>query len=144
MRAQCNPFDSGSYPDQGIGDLSMTQRLQFPYQFDGRGRSSDVDEATWIRGLIEQVLFTAPGERVMRPDFGSGLRELVFAPNSPELAATTQFLVQGALQQWLADLITVESVAVEAVESKLSVTVQYQLLRSETRFRDTFTQEVGA
>jgi len=122
----------------------MSQRAQFPYQFDGRGRSSDVDEASWIRGLIEQVLFTTPGERVMRPDFGSGLRELVFAPNSPELAATTQFLVQGALQQWLDDLVLVESVEVEAVESSLTVTVQYLIRRSETRLRDSFTREAGA
>lgn len=122
----------------------MSQRAQFPYQFDGRGRSSDVDEASWIRGLIEQVLFTTPGERVMRPDFGSGLRELVFAPNSPELAATTQFLVQSALQQWLDDLVLVESVEVEAVESSLTVTVQYLIRRSETRLRDSFTREAGA
>jgi phage baseplate assembly protein W len=118
----------------------MSIRVHFPYQFDGRGRTREADEAAWIRGLIEQVLFTAPGERVMRPDFGSGLRELVFAPNSPELAATTQFLVQGALQQWLADLITVEAVEVEAVESRLSVTVQYLIRRTELRQRDTFVQ----
>ena len=49
------------------------------------------------------MLFTAPGERVNRPDFGSGLLQLVFAPNSDELAGATQFLVQGALQQWLGD-----------------------------------------
>ena len=118
----------------------MSIRVHFSYQFDGRGRTREADEAAWIRGLIEQVLFTAPGERVMRPDFGSGLRELVFAPNSPELAATTQFLVQGALQQWLADLITVEAVEVGAVESRLSVTVQYLIRRIELRQRDTFVQ----
>ena len=118
----------------------MTTRLHFPYQFDGRGRTRDDDEAVWIRGLIEQVVFTAPGERVMRPDFGSGLRELVFAPNSPELAATTQFLVQGALQQWLADLITVEAVEVEAVDARLSVTVQYLIRRTESRQRESFVQ----
>ena len=122
----------------------MSARVHFPFQFDGRGRTRQADEAIWIRGLIEQVLFTAPGERVMRPDFGSGLRELVFAPNSPELAATTQFLVQAALQQWLADLITVESVEVEAVESRLAVTVQYIIRRSEIRRRDTFAQGGGA
>jgi phage baseplate assembly protein W len=121
-----------------------TLRVHFPYQFDGRGRTREADEATWIRGLIEQVLFTAPGERVMRPDFGSGLRELVFAPNSPELAATTQFLVQGALQQWLADLITIEAVEVSAVESTLSVSVQYLIRRSGTRQRETFVQGAGA
>ncbi len=52
----------------------------------------------------------------MRPDFGSGLMQLVFAPNSVELAATTQFLVQGALQQWLGNLIALEAVEVEAVD----------------------------
>ena len=118
----------------------MTTRLHFPYQFDGRGRTREDDEAAWIRGLIEQVVFTAPGERVMRPDFGSGLRELVFAPNSPELAATAQFLVQGALQQWLAELITVEAVEVESVDARLSVTVQYLIRRTESRQRESFVQ----
>ena len=55
--------------------------LGYPYQFDSRGHTATAGEEGWIRGLIEQVLFTSPGERVMRPDFGSGLRELVFAPN---------------------------------------------------------------
>ncbi len=122
----------------------MSVRVYYPFQVDGRGRTREADESEWIRGLIHQVLFTAPGERVMRPDFGSGLRELVFAPNSPELAATTQFLVQGALQQWLADLITVEAVAVEAVDSRLSVTVSYVVLRSGDRRQDSFVQGGGA
>ena len=122
----------------------MTQRLHFPYCFDGHGRSREADEATWIRGLIEQVLFTAPGERVMRPDFGSGLRELVFAPNSPELAATVQFLVQGAPQQWLADLIQVESVEVGAVDARLAVQVQYRILRTSQRREDSFVQGASA
>lgn len=118
----------------------MTLRAAFPYRFDGRGHTRDDDESVWIRGLIEQVLFTAPGERVMRPDFGSGLRELVFAPNSPELAATTQFLVQSALQQWLGSLIRVEGIAVHALDSRLEVTVQYVVLRTEVRETHTFEQ----
>ena len=118
----------------------MTVRLHFPYQFDGRGRTSESDQAAWIRGLIEQVLFTSPGERVMRPEFGSGLGELVFAPNSPELAATTQFLVQGALQQWLGDLIAVDAVEVSAVESRLSVTVQYVIRGTESHQQNTFVR----
>ncbi len=105
--------------------------LRYPYQFDGRGRTAEVDEEAYIRGLIEQVLFTAPGERVMRPDFGSGLMQLVFAPNSVELAATTQFLVQGALQQWLGALIALEAVEVEAVDSALRVTVRYVIRRTQ-------------
>jgi hypothetical protein len=118
----------------------MNTRVHFPYQFDGRGHTREDDQSTWVRGLIEQVLFTAPGERVMRPDFGSGLRELVFAPNSPELAATTQFLVQGALQQWLSDLITVDSVQVQAVDSRLSITVRYALLGSDSIEEEIFVQ----
>ncbi len=118
----------------------MSVRVHFPYQLDGRGHTREDDEATWIRGLIEQLLFTAPGERVMRPEFGSGLRELVFAPNSPELAATTQFLVHSALQQWLSDLIIVEAVQVEAVESTLTVAVSYRIRRNNTQVTDTFVQ----
>ncbi len=106
--------------------------LFYPYQFDGRGRTAEAAEEAYIRGLIEQVLFTSPGERVMRPDFGSGLMQLVFAPNSPELAATTQFLVQGALQQWVGSLIALEAVEVEAVESALRVTVRYAIRRTGT------------
>jgi hypothetical protein len=77
--------------------------------------------------MIEQVLFTSPGERVNRPDFGSGLMQLVFQPNSSELATTTQFLVQGALQQWLGELIEVIAVEVENIDSKLQVIVQYTI-----------------
>lgn len=112
--------------------------LSYPYRIDGRGRSAVDSEELWIRGLIEQVLFTSPGERVMRPDFGSGILQLVFAPNSPELAATTQMLVHGALQQALADLIVVENLGVEAFDSTLRITVQYVIRRSEIRLLQTF------
>ena len=114
----------------------MNQR--FPYQSDGRGRTAEANEEAYIRGLVEQVLFTAPGERVMRPEFGSGLMQLVFAPNSPELAATTQFLVQGALQQWLGNLLTLEGVEVEAIDSTLRVTVRYVIKRTQAAQVATF------
>jgi phage baseplate assembly protein W len=104
--------------------------LRYPYQIDGRGRTAEAGEEDYIRGLIEQVLFTSPGERVMRPDFGSGVMQLVFAPNSSELAATTQFLVQAALQQYLGNLIALEGVEVESVESTLRVTVRYAIRRT--------------
>lgn len=110
----------------------------YPYRFDGRGRTAEAGEEAWIRGLIEQVLFTAPGERVMRPDFGSGLMQLVFAPNSPELAAATQLLVHGALQQWLGNLVTLQGVEVEAEESTLRVTVRYVIRRSQLAQEATF------
>ena len=102
--------------------------LDYPYRFDGRGRTATTAAADHVRDLIEQVLFTAPGERVMRPDFGAGLLALVFEPNSATLAATTQFLVQSGLQQHLAGVISVSAVTVENVDSTLEVTVQYVLL----------------
>lgn len=100
----------------------------FPYRFDGRGRTADAaDRAGHVRELIEQLLFTAPGERVMRPDFGSGVAQLVFAPNSPELAGATQMLVQGALTQFLSEWITVREVRVETEDATLHVSVAYSL-----------------
>lgn len=107
--------------------------IDYPFRFDNRGHTAEPTADEHIRDLIEQVLFTAPGERVNRPSFGSGLMRLVFAPNSDEMAATTQFLVQGALQQWLGDLIQVEDVQVAAEESALSVTVQYVVRRTQER-----------
>ncbi len=108
-------------------------QVDHPFHFDHRGRTAETDADDHLRDLIEAVLFTAPGERVNRPTFGCGLRQLVFAPNSDELAAATQLLVQGALQQWLGDLIEVEEVAVEATDATLRVTVQYVVRRAQQR-----------
>jgi len=117
-------------------------QINYPFRIDGRGRTACTDQDAHIRDLVEQVLFTAPGERVNRPDFGSGLMQLVFAPNSDELATATQFLVQGALQQWLGDLIQVEAVEVVSEESTLEVTVQYIVRRNQQRQVAQFTRGV--
>jgi phage baseplate assembly protein W len=114
----------------------------FPFHTSSLGRTALAGEDQHIRDLIEQVLFTSPGERVNRPDFGSGLMQLVFAPNSPELAAATQLLVQGALQRWLGDLILVEAVQVESEDSTLRVLVQYSILRTQERQVAQFSREV--
>ncbi|HEY5306877.1 MAG TPA: GPW/gp25 family protein [Casimicrobiaceae bacterium] len=112
--------------------------LDHPYHFDGRGRTATTDALEHIRDLIEQVLFTAPGERVMRPDFGAGLLALVFEPNSSTLAATTQFLVQSGLQQHLSELIAVNAVTVENDDAALRVTVAYTVLADGTAQQATF------
>jgi phage baseplate assembly protein W len=96
-----------------------------PYGIDGRGATAETSHDTHLRDLIEWVLFTNPGERVMRPTLGSGVLGLVFAPNSPELAATTQILISSALQTWLGNLISVQSVAVTSDDSTLSITVNF-------------------
>lgn len=118
--------------------------LDFPYRFDALGRTATTSVEDHVRDLIEQVLFTAPGERVMRPDFGSGLLALVFQPNSITLAATTQMLVQGALQQYLSNLIAVQSVDVTNDDAALRVNVVYTLLRDRTTQSATFAIPGGA
>jgi phage baseplate assembly protein W len=110
----------------------MTQ-IDHPLGFDGRGRTAETTLDDHVRDLIEQVLFTNPGERVNRPDFGSGVLQLVFAPNSAELAATSQFLVQGALHQWLGDLVEVEAVEVDSDDATLRVTVAYGVRYGQRR-----------
>ena len=115
-------------------------QVDYPLHFDGRGRTADATEADHVRDLIEQVLFTAPGERVNRPTFGSGVARLVFAPQGDALAAAAQLAVQGALQQWLGDLIQVEAVQVEAEDATLRVSVQYVLRRTQQRQAAQFTR----
>lgn len=116
--------------------------LSFPFRFDHRHRTAGAEREAHIRQLIEQVLFTAPGERVNRPDFGSGLMQLVFAPNSEQLGAATQMLVQGALQQWLGELIQVEAVEVVADDAALRVTVRYVVLQTQSTQVAEFTREL--
>ncbi len=96
-----------------------------PLAVDGRGRTAESSPARHLRDLIEMVIFTAPGERVMRPTFGSGVLGLVFAPNGPELATTTQYLVAGAIQAWLGDKLELGEVTVSAVDATLTITVTY-------------------
>ena len=110
----------------------------YPLRFDGRGRTAEVGGDQHVRDMIEQVLFTAPGERLNRPSFGSGLMQLVFAPGGEELATATQFLVQGALQQWLGDLIALEAVDVRSEDGVLSVTVRYVVRRTQERQQAEF------
>lgn len=115
--------------------------VDYPYRIDGRGRTAVTSDDDWIRDLIEQILFTIPGERVNRPDFGCGLMQLVFAPNSNELAAATQFAVGAALQQWLGDLVQLQTVRVEAEDAQLRVTVEYVVVRTQQERAAQFTRE---
>jgi phage baseplate assembly protein W len=103
--------------------MARTDYFDFPYQIDGRGRTAETGEDDHILDLIYQVLFTNPGERVNRPDFGCGIGQLTFMPNSPALAAATQFLVQGSLTRWLDTVIAVQQVEVVAQDNALMVHV---------------------
>jgi phage baseplate assembly protein W len=102
----------------------MTQ-IAFPYRIDGRGRTADADLGTHIQDLIQQTLFVSPGERVNSPTFGSGLLGMTFEPAGDAVAAAAQLAIQAALQQWLGDLIHVQSVQVTGSDATLAVTVRY-------------------
>jgi phage baseplate assembly protein W len=114
--------------------------IDFPFHFDNRGRTSTTDDDDHIRDMIEEFLFTNPGERVNRPDFGSGLLQMVFAPNSPEIASALQFTIQAGLQRWLGDVIVAQKVEVTSEDSTLSVLVQYVIKRTNQTQTATFTQ----
>jgi phage baseplate assembly protein W len=108
--------------------------IDFPFHFDNSGRTASTSEDDHIRDMIEQFLFTNAGERVNRPDFGSGVLQLVFAPNSPELASALQFTIQAGLQRWLGDLIEVQALEVSSEDATVRVNVRYRVRRTqETR-----------
>lgn len=114
--------------------------IAYPFHIDDRNRIAEADWSEHIRQMIEQVLFTTPGERVNRPTFGSGLMQLIFAPNSQDLNSAVELMVQGALQEWLGELIQVESLVVETEETKLKVTVTYIIRRNQQREVAQFEQ----
>ena len=120
--------------------MTTSLNLAFPFGFDASGHTAQTDPLAHINQMIEQILFTSPGERVNRPTFGSGLLRLVFAPNGDALAAATQLTVQGNLQQWLGDVIQVNEVQVEDVDAELRVVVRYTVRATQESRTDVFRQ----
>jgi phage baseplate assembly protein W len=114
--------------------------IAFPFRIDGRGRTMSTPDASYVRELVEQLVFTTQGERVNRPTLGSGLMALVLEPARGDLATATQLLVQGALQQWLGDLLEVGSVEVTSGDGTLTVVVRYRVRRTGEVRVETFRQ----
>ena len=114
--------------------------IDYPFHFDDKGRTAATNDNDHIRDMIEQLLFTSPGERVNRPDFGSGLMQMVFAPNSPELAAALQFTLQAAVDRWLGDLIEVRKLEVTSQDARLTVDLIYALKKTGETRRETFVR----
>ncbi len=117
--------------------------IDYPFHFDDKGRTATTTDADHVRDMIEQLLFTNPGERVNRPDFGSGLMQMVFAPNSPELAAALQFTVQAALDRWLGDVIEVRGLEVTSRDATLTVDLAYAIRRTGETRQETFSRGVA-
>jgi hypothetical protein len=116
--------------------------IDFPFHFDGRGRTATTGDDEHVRDMLEQLIFTSPGERVNRPDFGSGVLQLVFAPNSPELAAALQFTMQAAIQRWLGDVVDLQALDVSSEEATLRIDVQYVVRRTNQLQTASFSRAV--
>jgi phage baseplate assembly protein W len=114
--------------------------IDYPFHFDDKGRTAATSDNDHIRDMIEQLLFTSPGERVNRPDFGSGLMQMVFAANSPELAAALQFTLQAALDRWLGDVVEVRKLEVTSQDATLTVELVYAVRKTGETHRETFTK----
>lgn len=117
-------------------------QIDYPYHIARNGRTAQTSADQHIRDLIEQVLFTVPGERVNRPTFGCGLMQMVFGANSPEIATATQFIVQSSLQQWLGELIQINQVDVQSEDSTLRVNVVYTVRGSQQQQQAQFRRQV--
>ena len=117
--------------------------IDYPFHIDSRGRTASCNDAAHVRDMLEQLLFTNAGERVNRPDFGSGLMQLVFAPNSPELAAALQFTMRAAIQQWLGDVLELQLLEVESIDAVLRITIRYALRRTGEVRTDTIERSVA-
>lgn len=119
--------------------------VRLPFEIDAglRRVRTEADRSAYIRQLMMQVLLTSPGERVDRPDFGCGVRRMVFAPNNPATASFTQVLVFQALNDWLGDVIAVEQIDVTADATSggatLSIAITYR--DRETGRTDVLNQE---
>jgi phage baseplate assembly protein W len=121
----------------------MSKYMGYPFQVNAYGRTTVTSRNEHVRDMIKQLLFTNPGERVNRPDFGCGLLQLVFGLPNDALMATVQYSVHGALQRWLGDIIEVQEVSVrqglsELEEGMLHVTVVYVRMDSGELLSDVF------
>jgi uncharacterized protein len=118
--------------------------LDFPFHLDLRRRTAETDDDDHLRDMIRMVLFTSPGERVNRPDFGCGLKQLVFAPASDAIAAATRQLVHGALLRWRNNVIVVENVDVAIEDAAIVVGVVYVRRDTGERMQDEFSRPLAA
>ena len=105
------------------------EAFRFPIGIDpGRGELiKERDYPTYVSQLVRQVLLTSPGERVNRPDFGAGLKRMVFAPLDDSVASLVQTTVLEALNRWLGTIIKVDKIEARADASTLNVNIVYTL-----------------
>jgi phage baseplate assembly protein W len=117
--------------------------VAFPYRLDSSGRTASADYDDHVSQMLEQLLFTRPGERVNQPDLGCGVGDDLFGPNSPELAAALNVTIAASIQRWLGDVISIGTLDVTAVDSTLTVTLIYTVLATGQASSTTLTLTGG-
>lgn len=115
-----------------------TVQIDFPFHVDARGATTTTDPADHARDLVEQLLFTSPGERVNRPDFGCGLLDLLFEPGGAQLAATLQVVVPAALLRWLGDVVSLVSIDAAADDGALRIALSYVVIATNELRHEVF------
>jgi len=99
-------------------------QIGFPFHFE-YGRVATADNDDYVRQLIAQVLFTMPGQRVNRPQFGCGAAMLVFEPDSSQLAAATQHMLAAQIERYLGDVLQVQGITVSNDGDTVAILVSY-------------------
>jgi phage baseplate assembly protein W len=117
--------------------------VTFPYQLDDRGRTATATYEDHIEEMLELLLFTRPGERVNWPDFGCGLLDMVFGPNSPEIAAALSVTITAAIGRWLGDVISLTALDVSAEDSTLTVVISYVVAATGAPAESTMSIPLG-
>lgn len=115
----------------------------FPYRVEFSGATTTVDLSTYVSQLVRLVLQTDPGERVNRPTFGGGLKQLVFAGMTPQLLAAAETLIHGTLMQWLSDVIAIQGLTVTGQDSEVLVTLTYVVTHTQQTVTQSIRQGVG-
>jgi len=122
----------------------MTTFIDSPFHIDSTGRTAThTEKHAYAKSLIEAVLFTAPGERVNRPQFGSGIYEMLFDANNEALETAADFMIRSSIQQFLSDVVTIDQLTVRQDEGTLEITLSYRLRGSDEQTETTFTREIG-
>jgi phage baseplate assembly protein W len=122
----------------------MARTLALPFQIGGLGTPRTANRTAGARQQLEQLLFTLPGERVNRPDFGCGVQRLVFSGASPEAAAVTEYAVRVAIRRFLSDILSLDAVKVTVDDVTLTVDILYTLVDTGEELADTFKRPLEA
>ena len=112
--------------------------IAFPFKLDRLGLAVTAGEMEYVEGLIEQILFTRPGERVNQPEFGCGVQALVFGPVTFELATAIRARIEAAMQRWLSVPLHVEATEVDQQDSTLTIHITYVLTATGERRSRTY------